>query len=192
MEAKLTTHFKAEELELWDDAFEKVENYLRAHRIQSKVVLAEFVPEILARAHEKHRLDPSQDPVGLASHEADHLLENWFKELTGDSTQGEVEAGARGRLALLLMDAPRRWPQFMLRPRHDLPEEFVEEFRRSYLKAGPDMDPTHMVPQPIDLGSITEFAESTLSSLARWPWVRGLLLWSIIISLFIYLFWLTR
>lgn len=192
MEAKLTTHFKADELEAWDDAFEKVENYLRAHRIKSKVVLAEFVPEILARAHEKHRLDPNQDPVRLASHEADLLLENWFKELIGDPSQGQAEAGPRGRLALLLMDAPRRWPQYMLRPRDELPEDFVEDFRKSFLKAGPDMVPTHMLPQPIDLGTFTEFAESTMNNLARWPWVRGLLLWGMIIALFAYLFWLTR
>ncbi|MCZ6674967.1 MAG: hypothetical protein O7C75_18710 [Verrucomicrobia bacterium] len=192
MEPKLITNFKAEELEAWDDAFEKVENYLRAHRFQSKVLLAEFVPEILARAHEKYRLDPSQDPVKLASREADLKLEGWFEELISDSVDFGVSTGARGRLALLLMDAPTRWPQYMLRPRSELPDEFVEEFCRSYLKAGPDMDPTHMLPRPIDLGPIPQMAESTLNNLARWPWIPSLLLWSSIVGGFIYVFWLTR
>jgi hypothetical protein len=192
METKLISSFKADELEAWDDAFEKVENYLRAHRFQSKVLLAEFVPEILGRAHEKYHLDPTQDPVKLASHEADLMLEHWFDDLIGDAAEDHLDTGSRGRLALLLMDAPSRWPQFMLRPRSELPDEFVEEFRKSYLKAGPDLDPTHMVPQPIDLGSITQMAESTLNNLAKWPWVRGFLLWGGIVTLFGYLFWLTR
>jgi hypothetical protein len=192
METKLITRFEADKLDAWDDAFEKVENYLRAHRFQSKVLLAEVVPEILARAHERYEVDKSLDPVRLASEEADHKLESWFEELMYEDVDATVAIGARGRLALLLMDAPRRWPQYMLRPRPELPDEFVEEFRRSYLNAGPEMDLTHMVPQKIDLGPITQMAESTITQLAKWPWVRSLLLWGGIVALFVYLFLLTR
>jgi hypothetical protein len=192
METKLITRFEADKLDAWDDAFEKVENYLRAHRFQSKVLLAEVVPEILARAHERYEVDKSLDPVRLASEEADHKLESWFEELMYEDVDATVAIGARGRLALLLMDAPRRWPQYMLRPRPELPDEFVEEFRRSYLNAGPEMDLTHMVPQQIDLGPITQMAESTITQLAKWPWVRSLLLWGGIVALFVYLFLLTR
>ena len=192
METKSISYFKVEELEAWDDAFEKVENYLRAHRIRSKVILAEFVPEILARAQDQHRLNPDQDPVRLASQEADKMLEDWFRELIADTVADEVDTGAQGRLALLLMDAPRRWPQYMLRPRSELPDEFVDEFCKSFINAGPDMDLTSMRPQPLDLGPITYMAESTLNNLARWPWFKSLLLWGAIIGAFTYLFWLTR
>lgn len=192
METKLRSQMDAAEIAAWDDAFEKVENYLRAHRFQSKVLLAEEVPEILKKARERHEQDPSQDPVKLASQEADLTLERWFQELVSDAVDTKVMTAARGRLALLLTDAPRRWPQYMLQPRSELPEEFIEEFRKSYLKAGPEMELTHMVPQPIDLGPIPQIAESTFNNLARWPWFRSLLLWGTIIGLFVYLFWLTR
>lgn len=193
METKLINRFDAGEIEAWDDAFEKVENYLRAHRFQSKVLLAEVVPEILARAHERYDRDSTQDPVRLASEEADRKLVSWFEEMMyGDEEQSPVAIGARGRLALLLMDAPRRWPQYMLRPRPELPDEFVKEFRKSFLKSGPDMDLTHMVPKQIDLGPITQMAESTITQLAKWPWVRSLILWGAIVGVFVYLFWLTR
>ena len=192
METKLTMRFDKAELDAWDDAFEKVENYLRAHRFQSKVLLSEMVPEILERALEKHQQDPTQDPVKLASHEADLKLEEWFAELISDEVDTDVSTGARGRLALLLMDAPYKWPHYMLRPRSELPDEFIEEFCKCYLKAGPDMDPRSMLPQPIDLGPITQMAETTLNNLARWPVFRNLLLWGAIVGVFSYLFWLTR
>ncbi len=192
MDSRFVERCSREELDSWDDAFEKVENYFRAHRIQSKVLLSELVPEILNNAYEIYLKDITQDPVLLAAEAANKRLEDWFRELVGEDAGNDVNIGSRGRLALLLTDAPYRWSKYMLRPKAELPSDFVDEFCASYIQAGPSMDPTSMVPKPIDLGGITKLAESTLTKLSRWPIVRTLLLWGVIFGILGYVFWLTR
>lgn len=192
MDPKFVSQCTREELDAWDDAFEKVENYFRAHRIQSKMLLSDLVPNVLNEAFELHLKDKTQDPVLLSAEAANRMLEDWFRLLVGEDSGNDVNIGSRGRLALLLTDAPYRWAKYMLRPRSELPDEFIEEFCASYIQAGPDMDPTSMVPQPIDLGGITKLAESTLTTLSRWPIAKTLLLWGGIFGLLAYVFWLTR
>jgi len=182
-----------EEVLAWDEAYEKVENYLRAHRIQSKWVLSQVVPEILRQARSAQPENENVAPVTLASEAADFMMESWFRSLMEpEAFTSAHDVGARGRLALLLSDAPARWPHYMLKPVEELPEELLREFREAFLQAGPDLELARMVPRPIDLGSIGQLAENTFGLLASWPVFKTLSLVAVIGALVGYVFWITH
>jgi len=182
-----------EEILAWDEAYEKVENYLRAHRIQSKWVLSQVVPDILRQARSAQEESPDALPVSLASEAADFMMESWFRSIMEpEAFTSAHDVGARGRLALLLSDAPARWPHHMLKPVEELPEELLREFREAFLQAGPDLELARMVPRPIDLGSIGQLAENTFSLLASWPVFKTLGLIVVIGAMLGYGFWITH
>ena len=176
----------------WDEAFSRVESYLRAHQIESRIVLNRLAFDIVSTARAKADSDGQADAVSLAMGEAERRATAWFREVLGDAVDPDDERlGTRGRIALVLADVPARWPRQFL---GDAPPsaELVEAMRAAYIEAGPEMEISRMVPRPMDFGPIANVADEAWKTFARWPLLRAVFGWLVFIGLLAALWWATH
>ncbi len=169
----------------WDEAFLRVESYLRAHQIESRLVLNRLALEIVreARVASATPAGAGVVPVELAMREAERRTGAWFARVLGDAAELDDErAGARGRIALVMADVPARWPQHFLAETPP-PPELVEAMRTAYIEAGPELELTRMVPRPIDFGPIANVADEAWKTFARWPVLRAVFGWAFFVGL---------
>ena len=174
-------------LDEWNAAYAKVENYFYALRIRNKTLLGQSVLRVLDRAMSRAGAEPARSATELAVEEMDHLVHEWFADvLQTPPERRDRTLSTKGRLALLLADMPGKWQDQFLRP-GPWPEEFVSAMREGYLRAGPDFQLSKMTPRPFDLGPL-----ATLNSLGKIPYIRMVLVWTIIVLLFVLVFKLTH
>lgn len=133
----------------WDAAFLRVESYLRAHHIESRVLLNHLTAEIIRRARELAGDADGDEVVTLAMTVAHAQMGLWFARIFPEGDWSDERFRARGRLALLLSDVPGRWSQCFL-SREPLPQELVESMRQSEFQAGPELRFTNMPPTPLN------------------------------------------
>lgn len=177
--------------EEWNEAYEKVENYLRACRIYSRLHRARLIHRILERVA---GCGPVADGMSLSTRairETQDMMGMWFKRLLQPVAEGTAYSLVDGRVGLLLCDGSARWPYAFLTS-GDLPPEFVKTMRASMLRAGPNIEISSMVPRPIDFGWLPEIAGDTLESLGRSPLLRALIAWGIFLLTLAAIFWITR
>jgi hypothetical protein len=171
----------------WDEAFLRVESYLRAHQIESRLLLNRLVVEIINAARAVALAAPSSssavDPIALAMCEAERRTNAWFTRVLGDAVDSDDERlGTRGRIALVLADVPARWPQHFLAATPP-PPDLVEAMRSAYIEAGPEMEFTRMTPRPLDFGPIANVADEAWRTFRRWPILRAVVVWLLFIGL---------
>jgi hypothetical protein len=158
----------------WDEAFMRVESYLRAHQVESRILLNRLTVEIIAAARVRAAAEPGSPPLKAAMDEANERLGAWFSRLLGDERQRRVRLGPQGRLALMLTGVAQRWPQCFLAA-DEPPPELVAAMRASYVEVGPEMQFSNMAPRPIDLGPLANAAGDTWEMFRRRPWLRMVL-----------------
>jgi hypothetical protein len=176
---------------VWDEAYSRVESYLRAHQIHRRLLLSRLVNKILTRAMEIYAEDQRKDPVVVAMNEADRTMAVWFDKILHQEDVRHKRISTRGRLALLMGDVPNRWPEHFLLE-DQVPQQMTDAMRESYLKAGPDLKFSNMSPRPIDLGPIVNAAEETWETFQKRPLVKALVLWVGFLSLLGFVFYATR
>jgi hypothetical protein len=178
-------------LEQWNAAYVRVEDYLRAHRIHNRLHQSRLIQLILERAARRHAEDPALDPTTLAAEETEKLMDRWFGEILGDQERSHERIAVDGRVALLLCDGPQKWPYAFL-DEEKVPGEFTQAMQESFIRAGPDLAISAMVPRPIDLGLISEAAGETLERFERYPILRTLFLWAMFLGGLAVFFYATR
>jgi hypothetical protein len=182
---------KTGSVEAWNEAYVRMEDYLRAHRIHYRLHQPRLIRTILERAAGRHAADPTLEPIVLAAEEIELLMDEWFAAVLDERGQPHARIAVDGRVALLLCDGPQRWPSAFL-DEQNVPGEFVQAMRASSIKAGPDLEVSSMVARPIDFGPISEAAEETLERFERWPLLRTLLLWLLFAGGLAVIFYATR
>lgn len=179
----------------WDEAFEKVENYLRACRVASRLHRARLAALILQRTIEKREAmsGPAREtPLAtLAIEEARDLITQWMSGLLPPRSDDRPYTLSEGFLALYLCDAPMRWPNAFLNPQM-APPGFAETLHARLVRTGPELEVSSMVPRPLDRGLIPGLADSAKETFDRFPILRTLLLWLLFGGGLIFLFWYTR
>lgn len=155
----------------WNDAYARLADYFRAHRIHSRLHRTWLILETLKRAAVTHQKHPEQSPTAVAIHEARRMHREWLRRILGDLNVPEGRLDANGRLAFLLCDGPNEYPDFFLR-NLDAPLEMLTAMRAPIEQSGPDLAVSSMVPRPIDLGVLPEIAEETSGFFGRHPWAR--------------------
>jgi hypothetical protein len=176
----------------WNEAYEKVENYLRACRINSRLHRARLIHRVLERLAERGP-SLSNEPLSTrAIRETQALMDAWFRRLLEPSLEeGSSYSLVDGRVGLLLCDGPERWPYAFLTS-GELPEDFVREMRASMLVAGPNLEISSMVPRQIDYGWLPEIAGDTLEQIGRSPVLKAVIAWLLFVALLALLFYITR
>lgn len=160
--------------EEWNEAYARLSDYFRAHRINSRLHRTRLVIETLRRAAKAHAAQPGLTPTEVAMDEARRLQQKWLRDIVGDLNLPEERMEANGRLAFLLADGPRRWPEFFLK-RDEVPPDMTAAMRRRVEQSGPDLAVSSMVPREIDLGFIPEIADDTFEIFEKYPMLR--ILW---------------
>ncbi len=175
----------------WNEAYEKVENYLRACRINSRLHRAQLISRILKRVASRGAMADGTPLSTAAIRETQRMLDSWCQRLMQPHAQSTDFSPVDGRVGLLLCDGPDRWPDAFLAD-GELPSDLVREMRASMLVAGPNLQISNMVPRPIDFGWFPEIAGDTLEHLERRPLLKAFVLWFIFILVLAYVFYRTR
>jgi hypothetical protein len=157
----------------WDAAFLRVESYLRAHHIESRVLLNHLAAGIIRRARALAGDESPDEIIPQAMNVAQADVGQWFARIFPDGDWSDERFRARARLALLLADVPGRWSQHFLSP-DPLPPELVEAMRNCTFQAGPELRFTNMPPTPI--GSLLgEDSDPARDPGKRFPLVKTVL-----------------
>lgn len=182
-------------IEAWNRSFDKVDDYLRAHRVASRLHRARLTAQVLSAVAARCSVEqPPGDRAieALAIEECREIMNKWFKDLRGESHGADQAlAGIDARIAIILSDAPMRWPRhFMIS--EDPPEEMRRQLQTLAMRAGPELAISHMVPRAMDIGFISEFAGSTMATFARVPGLKVVVAWGLYLAMLALLFYLTR
>ena len=180
---------KTGSVEDWNNAYTRVEDYLRALRVDNKLHKHRLIRAALDRAAARHAQTPDMQPMVLAVEEMETIVSDWFSTLIADETEGEESEvlPSHGKAAMLVADLPARWPYLFSDPDR-LPSELRTLMRETTLRAGPSLQLSSMVSRDIELGLISEAAGRTLEGFQRWPIIRTLLLWAIFLAMLMGLF----
>ena len=161
--------------EQWDVAYSRLSDYFRAHRIHNRLRRSQMVMETLRRAARTHAAHPEFTPVQVAIHEVRKMQKQWLRGILGELKLPESRLEANGRLAFLMCDGPRKWPDVYLHADQP-PPELAAAMRQRVEQSGPDLEVSRMVPREIDLWLIPDIADDTFDLLDRYPLLRAVLL----------------
>ena len=176
--------------EQWNDAYARLADYVRAHRIHSRVHRTYLILETLRRAALTHQRHAEKPPMEVVIHEARRMHRGWLRTIMGDLNVPEARLDANGRLAFLLCDGPNQYPDYFIGD-GSAPPDMVEAMRKPIEQSGPDLAFSSMVPRPIDLGVMAERADDE-SGLLDSPWLRYLLLAAVTAAVIYGLYQVTR
>jgi hypothetical protein len=133
----------------WDEAFSRVESYLRAHRIDSRVQLNRLTTEIMEAARALAANHPDEPPVTIALQITHARIGEWLVHAVGQGDWADERFRAQGRLAILLADIPRRCPECFLA--HDeMPAELRAQLGGAQFQPGPEVRLTRMPSTPLE------------------------------------------
>jgi hypothetical protein len=192
MESTLTAASKPGELagrplDEWNAAYEQVESYFKALRVENKLLRGQLVSQVLDRAMRRAPAEPNAATIELALEEMDAVITEWYAEVLDEPVEkSKALLSTRGRLALMLVDMPGRWQDQFLK-RGPWPVEFVSAMRAGFLRARPDFQFSEMTPRPLELGAIT-----TLTNLGNLPYFRMVFIWICFALFLVILFQMTH
>jgi hypothetical protein len=148
----------------WDEAFARVESYLRAHRIESRVLLNRLASDILRDARALAHQHPEETPVTLAIQIAHARIGEWLEHALGEGDWADERFRARGRLAILMAEVPQRCPNLFLTS-ETLPSETHRRMVSAELQPGPRVKLTRMPSAALDfpLGRLVDEKWETFS-----------------------------
>lgn len=178
----------------WNEAYEKVENYLRACRVSSHLQRARLTALILQRVYDRMQGDAAAKDhtlSELAIMEVRDRIAEWVGHYLPPRAEGQPASLGEGMLAIYLGDGPMRWPYAFLDSCR-MPAEFAESIRARVVRAGPDLAVSSMVPREIDLGMMPELVGSAMETFEALPILKTLLAWLLFFGLMGFLFWYTR
>lgn len=135
----------------WDEAFLRVESYLRAHHLESRVLLNHLATEIIAQSRERARENPDVAPVTLAMSVTHERIGAWFARAGRDGDWSNERVRAGDRLALVLADLPGRWANCFLATA-PVPRELTAALSSATLEPGPELRFSNMPPAPLEFG----------------------------------------
>ena len=90
----------------WDEAFLRVESYLRAHHLESRVRLNQLVTDIIHEARGRVGVFPDESPVAAAMSVTHARIGAWFARVGDVRDWGDQRVRVRARLALVLANLP--------------------------------------------------------------------------------------
>lgn len=171
-----------------DEAFEKVENYLRACRVASRLHRARLAALLIHRAIARRQEGATGPLPSIAIREARAAMEGWIHGALGGA-EGAA-ADARAFLALYLCDGYLRWPNAFLGGQ--IPKEFADALKAGVVRTGPELQVSRMVPRAIDYGLLPELAGDAMEKLETAPLLKAAIVWLLILAGLVALFLRTR
>jgi hypothetical protein len=166
----------------WDEAFLRVEGYLRSYGLESHVVLNQITYSIIAEAQACAHDANAPDPVALAMEVTHSRIGAWFARSGHPIDWSDGRSRAQSRLALIIADAPGRWANSFL-SQDPLPEELVAAMASFQMLPAPDIRQSGMAPEPLEFG-LLEPGDPRLRSKRIWIPMRVAVPWLLIFGFF--------
>src|SRR4051812_38962871 len=166
----------------WDEAFLRVESYLRAHHVGSRVMLNQIATEIIRDARQRSLENPGDEPVVAGMRAAHARIGAWFARAgnSGDWSDERVRAG--GRLSLVLGASPERRQNYFL-SNEEVPAEVAASLAAGVLRPNPELHLSNMPPAPLEFG-FNDPADPSISQKTGWAPVREAAGWLAIVGLY--------
>jgi hypothetical protein len=135
----------------WDEAFLRVESYLRAYHLESRVLLNQLATEIIdeARAGEPH--SPSEPPVTRAMRVTRARIGAWCARAGNEFDEPNERNRAHGRLALVIANLTGRWSNHFFSA-ESVPSELSAAMASFRFQPGPELRFSNMPPAPLEFG----------------------------------------
>lgn len=162
----------------WDEAFLRVESFLRAYQIESRVLLNRLATEIVAAARVLAAEQPQEPPVTLAIQVAHARIGEWLVHALGEGDWTDERFRARGRLALLMAEVPQRCPERFL-ALEEIPEEVRSRLSGSRLSTGPEVRLSSMPSASLEF-PLSETVAEKWSTFSRSTFLRATTSWILI------------
>ena len=174
-----------------DLAYEKVENYLRACRISSKLSRARLAALFVNdAARDRSSGTSSEQLVTIAVAKAQSFISRWVSDALPDSEHGRLSL-SESFLLIYLSDIQTKYPGKFLSD-ENIQDDIKVLFKKRIIRTGPNLEISSMVPRKIDMGVFHEIADSTMHFLNRWPFIKILAAWLFFILALILFFFYTR
>jgi hypothetical protein len=159
----------------WDEAFSRVESYLRAHHLESRVLLNQVVTEIIAEARTREFTHPASEPVAIAMQLTHARIGAWFARAIGESDWANERDRAHGRLALVIANLPGRWSNHFLST-ESVPPELAAAMAAVQFQPGPELRFSNMPPATLEFGFV-ETDQPHAMKQGAWVLLRAASVW---------------
>jgi len=166
----------------WDEAFLRVQSYLRSHGLESPVLLSQITGEIIRDAEARAAAGRTDAPVTLAMEVTHAFIGAWFARAGQQIDWANERARAQGRLALIIADLPGRWANYFLSP-EPVPAELAAAMTSFQILPGPELSLSNMPPALLEFG-FAESGDPVLAAKKTWLPLRSMVSWLFIVGLF--------
>jgi hypothetical protein len=157
----------------WDAACLRLEDYLRAHGVESRERLLSLTLEMIREARILHEQNPAQSPLQTTMELAIGRTDAWF------CTLAEVpENSARTRVAFFSPPIQAKWASAFLLP--SPPGELLAEVRSAGIEAGPALDFQSVVRKEMNYGAMEDIARETWEQFSWSHVLRAFALWVVL------------
>jgi hypothetical protein len=165
----------------WDEAFLRVESYLRAYGLESRVQLNQVTALIIDEARQRLEAGGAGDPVRVAMDITHSHIGAWFVKAGHDLDWSDERIRVQGRLALVIADLPGRWANYFLGP-GPVPAALAAAMGSFQVLPGPEVRLSKMTPETLEFG-LLEPGDTRLPSRRVWPPMRAMASWFLIFGL---------
>ncbi len=164
----------------WEEAFLRIESYLRAHHLESRLRLNELATALVRAAREQSRTRPGEAPVTTAMRVARERIGRWFAEAGVEGEWSDERVRVRGRLAWLHASAQAGSADaFLAAP----PPAIGAALDRGPLRAGPELRFTTMPAAPLEFG-FEQPPDRSARRASRADALRAATLWLVIAAVY--------
>jgi hypothetical protein len=166
----------------WDEAFLRVEGYLRAYGLESHVLLNQITAAIIQEARTKVLAGSADNPVAVAMEVTHSRIGAWFAQSGQRIDWTDERIRAQGRLALIMADLPGRWPDQFLNSA-PFPSDLAAAIASVQILPAPEIEVSNMAPEPLEFG-ILEPGDPRLKTRRVWVPIRAVVPWLLIFGFF--------
>ncbi|HEY4247423.1 MAG TPA: hypothetical protein VGM64_11235 [Lacunisphaera sp.] len=167
---------------VWDEAFLRVESYLRAHHLESRVLLNRITTEIIRDAWQHSLANPGEEPVAIAMRCTHARIGAWFSRAGNHGDWSDERVRARGRLALVLKDLPGNSTSCFL-SNDPIPAELPAILASGILLPGPELHLSNMSAAPLEFG-FDEPSDPSTTKKSGWSTVREAAGWIALVGIY--------
>ena len=158
----------------WDAACLRLEDFLRAHGVESRERLLLLTLELLAEA--KRIQSPDKTPLETTMEVVMGRTEEWFSRLGGSP-----EKASRAKIAFFSIAAQEKWAAAFLCP---VPSaELLAKIRTASLEAGPALDFQSLVRREMNYGAMEDVVRETWDQFSWAHVLRAFVLWLLLFLL---------
>jgi hypothetical protein len=166
----------------WDEAFLRVESYLRAHHIESRVLLNELATDIIREAKIQVFTRPGEEPVAAALQVTHARIDAWFARVGNPGDWSNERVREDGRLALVLANQPGRWVNCFLSA-EPVPPGLAAALGAVVFQPGPDLNFCNMSAEPLEFGFDDQSGSQSFRN-SGWLSIRAAASWLLILGIY--------